>query len=161
MKLLRLRVISAETCGGLLDGLDGRLRSPLAMTPGFDPICFVGPNGAGKSQFLQVLAEVFQSIFHAVVPHEERIDGNPDLQFDLEYLIQPNGAEKMLHVRASKSKEGSRRPHLRIQIKAGGERRMEGFSAFSRRELEGITAKDCRLYVRRKRDVEFAFFSQS
>lgn len=117
MKLLRLRVISAETCGGLLDDLDCRLRSPLTKATGFDPICFVGPNGAGKSQFLQVLAEVFQSIFHVAVPAEERIDGNPDLQFDLEYLIQPKGAEQMLHVRASKSKEGSRRPHLKVQVK--------------------------------------------
>lgn len=121
MKLLRLRVISAETCGGLLDGLDCRLRSPQTIAAGFDPVCFVGPNGAGKSQFLQVLAEVFQSIFHVVVPNEERIDGNPDLQFDLEYLIQPKGAEKMLHVRASKIKEGSRRPHLKIQVKTDGE----------------------------------------
>lgn len=117
MKLLRLRVISDETCGGLLDGLDSRLRSPLTLSVGFAPICFVGPNGAGKSQFLQVLAEVFQSIFYAVVPHEERIDGNPDLQFELEYLIQPKGAEKMLHVRALKCKEGSRRPNLKMQVK--------------------------------------------
>jgi len=73
MKLLKLQVISAESCGGLLDDLDCRLRSPLTMTDGFDPICFVGPNGAGKSQLLQVLAEVFQSIFHVVVQTEERI----------------------------------------------------------------------------------------
>lgn len=121
MKLLRLRVISAETCGGLLDDLDCRLRSPLTMTAGFDPVCFVGPNGAGKSQFLQVLAEVFQSIFHVAAPTEERIDGNPDLQFDMEYLIQPKGAEQMLHVRTSKIKEGSRRPHLKVQVKTDGE----------------------------------------
>ena len=121
MKLLKLQVISAESCGGLLDDLDCRLRSPLTMTDGFDPICFLGPNGAGKSQLLQVLAEVFQSIFHVVVQAEERIDGNPDLQFDLEYLIQPKDAEKMLHVRASKIKEGSRRPSLKIQLKADGE----------------------------------------
>jgi len=121
MKLLRLRIISAETCGGLLDGLDCQLRTPLTKTSGFDPICFVGPNGAGKSQFLQVLAEVFQSIFHVAVPNEERIDGNPDLQFDLEYLIQPKEAEKMLHVRASRIKEGSRRPHLKIQVKSDGD----------------------------------------
>lgn len=121
MKLLRLRIISAETCGGLLDGLDCQLRSPLTKTAGFDPICFVGPNGAGKSQFLQVLAEVFQSIFHVAVRNEERIDGNPDLQFDLEYLIQPKEADKMLHVRASKIKEGSRRPHLKIQVKTDGD----------------------------------------
>lgn len=121
MKLLRLRVISAETCGGLLDGLDTQLRSPLAMATGFDPICFVGPNGAGKSQFLQVLAEIFQSVFHIVVPNEERVDGNPDLQFVIEYLIQPKGAETLLHVRISKIKEGSRRPQLKIQVKTGDE----------------------------------------
>ena len=55
MKLLRVHIIKAETCGGLLDELDLWFRDPI-MTEysNFDPLCFIGPNGAGKSQFLQV-----------------------------------------------------------------------------------------------------------
>ena len=56
MKLLRVNIISAKTCGGLLDGLDVRFRNPLDDYSSFDPLCFIGRNGAGKSQFLQILA---------------------------------------------------------------------------------------------------------
>jgi len=59
MKILRVHVISAKTCGGLLDGLEVALRSSTLDDFTFDPLCFIGPNGAGKSQFLQVLAEMF------------------------------------------------------------------------------------------------------
>lgn len=64
MKLLRVNIISAQTCGGLLDELNLPLRSPFSGYSGFDPLCLIGPNGAGKSQFLQVLTEIFQSVFH-------------------------------------------------------------------------------------------------
>lgn len=121
MKLLRVHIVSAETCGGLLDGLDRWLRSPSIDSKNFDPLCFVGPNGTGKSQFLQIIAEIFQSIFHEVVPGEERIVGNPDLQFELEYLIRPVGEKKAHHVRVSKLSEGKRRPLVKIELKTDGE----------------------------------------
>ena len=76
MKLLRVHIISAKTCGGLLDGLDLRLRSPFSNHSGFEPLCLIGPNGAGKSQFLQVVAEIFQSVFYKCIKEEERIEGN-------------------------------------------------------------------------------------
>lgn len=117
MKLLRVHVISAETCGGLLDGLDLRLRPASSDYFTFDPLCFVGPNGAGKSQFLQVLAEIFQSVLHACVGNEERIEGNPDLQFELEYLIRPAQSKKTTQVRISRQAIGKRRPILAIQRK--------------------------------------------
>lgn len=115
MKLLRVNIISAKTCGGLLDGLDLRLRSPLNDYSGFDPLCLIGPNGAGKSQFLQVLAEIFQSVFHKFIPQEERVEGNPDLQFELEYLIHPEDEQLPVRVRISRKVSGRNSPTLVIE----------------------------------------------
>ena len=117
MKLLRAHVISAETCGGLLDGLDVILKDPLMDDSSFDPLCFIGPNGAGKSQFLQILAEIFQSLFHACVAEEERVEGNPDLQFEIEYLIRPNRKGQYVHVRAVRKAGGKHRLALVIEKK--------------------------------------------
>ena len=121
MKLLRVRIISADTCGGLLDGLDINFRGANTDCAVFDPVCFIGPNGAGKSQFLQVLAEMFQSIFHAIVDVEERVDTNAALQFELEYLIQPTGASSPEHVRVTRQLEGTRRSLVILQKRAGDE----------------------------------------
>ncbi len=102
MKLLRVRIESAQTCGGLLDGLDVRLRPDSTDYPAFMPLCLVGPNGAGKSQFLQVLTEVFQSVLHACVPTEERRECNPDVRFEVEYLIRSPSGKKPVHVRVAR-----------------------------------------------------------
>ncbi len=110
MKLLRVHVISAQTCGGLLDGMDIWLRSPRADTAAFDPLCLVGPNGAGKSQFLQVLSEMFQAAFHACAPDEERLEANPDLRFELEYLIRPPRKRNPVHVRIARTAGNSPSP---------------------------------------------------
>ncbi|MCF3609746.1 restriction system-associated AAA family ATPase [Planktothrix agardhii 1033] len=115
MKLLRVHIISAKTCGGLLDGLDLGLRSPLSDYSAFDPLCLIGPNGAGKSQFLQVLAEMFQCVFHKCIREEERLEGNPDLQFELEYLIHPEDEQLPVHVRISRKASGRKRPTLIIE----------------------------------------------
>jgi len=121
MKLLRVHVISAETCGGLLDGLDLWLRSPNNEYSLFDPLCLIGPNGAGKSQFLQVVTEIFQSVFHSTIRIEERIEGNPDLQFEMEYLIRPKGAKSDVHVRVARIAEGKRKPSVVIQKHEGND----------------------------------------
>lgn len=121
MRLLRVHVIAADTCGGLLDGLDLWLRSPFGHYETFEPLCLIGPNGTGKSQFLQVLAEIFQAVFHAAVPEEERIQGNPSLQFEVEYLIRPRGTDSGVHVRIARRAEGRRKPSVVIQIKMDGE----------------------------------------
>jgi restriction system-associated AAA family ATPase len=115
MKLLRVHIISAKTCGGLLDGLDLWLRSPLSDYSAFEPLCLIGPNGAGKSQFLQVLAEIFQSVFYNCIREEERIEGNPDLQFELEYLIHPENELVPVRVRISRKASGKNRPALVIE----------------------------------------------
>lgn len=121
MKLLRVHIINAETCGGLLDGFDIWLRDALTQTGSFEPICFIGPNGAGKSQFLQIIAEIFQAVFHAVVPSEERSDGNKGLQFELEYLIRPAGQEIDKHIRIARHAEGKHKLTLTIQQNDGDE----------------------------------------
>jgi restriction system-associated AAA family ATPase len=117
MKLLRVRIISAKTCGGLLDGVDRSLRSPFGDYSSFDPLCLIGPNGAGKSQFLQVIAEIFQSIFHVCVSEEERGERNPDLQFEIEYLINPKDDQVSVRVRILREAIGRKRPVLIIQRK--------------------------------------------
>lgn len=121
MKLLRVHVISADTCGGLLDGLDIQFRTPTCKYSEFDPLCLIGPNGTGKSQFLQVLAEIFQSIYYACAPNEERIEGNPDLQFELEYLIRPEKEKTPVHIRVSRKSADRRRPSISIEVKEGNE----------------------------------------
>jgi len=115
MRLLRVEVISAATCGGLLDRLSIQLKSSLSDMTEFSPLCLIGPNGAGKSQFLQILAEMFQSAFHAFVPNQERRDGNMDLLFKLEYLIDEGKGKAPVHVRISRLSNGKRRPELKIE----------------------------------------------
>lgn len=119
MKLTRVQIIKAATCGGLLDGLDVALREPLSGPAQFDPLCLVGANGAGKSQFLQVVAEAFQTVFHAMVDEEERAKGNEDLQFEIEYVIHPARAREPVLVRLSRRGEGKRRPALKIERRKG------------------------------------------
>lgn len=119
MKLTRVHIIKAATCGGLLDGLDIGLRGTQSEPEQFDPICLVGPNGAGKSQLLQVVAEAFQVVFHACVGNEERAKGNGDLQFEIEYVIRPTGNGEPVLVRLARRSEGRRRPTLKIERKNG------------------------------------------
>jgi restriction system-associated AAA family ATPase len=117
VKLTRVHIINAPTCGGLLDGLDIGLRGFNSKTDVFEPLCLVGANGAGKSQFLQVIAEAFQTVFHACVGEEERAKGNEELQFEIEYLICPVPSAKPILVRLSRRAEGKRRPALKVEIK--------------------------------------------
>lgn len=119
MKLIRVHIVKAATCGGLLDGLNVGLRGTLDSPVPFEPLCLVGPNGAGKSQFLQVVAEAFQTVFHACVQKEERAKGNEDLQFEIEYFIRPGGDGDPVHVRLSRRSQGKRRPVLKIERKDG------------------------------------------
>ena len=121
MRLLRVHILAAKTCGGLLDGLDLWLRSPTADSKAFEPLCLIGPNGAGKSQFLQVVAEMFQSVFHAATSKEERVEGNPELQFEMEYLIQPEQAESSVHVSIARRSEGKRKLTVTIKKKVDSE----------------------------------------
>ncbi|MFZ4594621.1 MAG: restriction system-associated AAA family ATPase [Verrucomicrobiaceae bacterium] len=119
MKLTRVHIIKAATCGGLLDGLEVSLRGVPSEPEQFDPLCLVGPNGAGKSQFLQVIAEAFQSVFHACVADQERAEGNESLQFEIEYVIRPTPTDEPAFVRLSRRASGKRRPVPKVERKVG------------------------------------------
>lgn len=121
MKLIRVHIVAAQSCGGLLDGVDVRLRGSVVAKPVFEPLCLIGPNGAGKSQFLQVIAEAFQSLLHALVPNEERDECNPDLQFEIEYIVSVGNHEQPTHVRVARLAEGKRRPAIKIAKQSEGE----------------------------------------
>lgn len=122
MKLLRVHILSAKSCGGLLDGLDVRFRDVSDNTSAFEPLCLIGPNGAGKSQFIQVIAEAFQSLFHAVVPAEERGESNRDLLFEIEYLVFEQNQTDSTHLRASRVlPEGRRKPVISLSRKHEGD----------------------------------------
>jgi len=121
MKLLRVHVISAKTCGGLLDGLDVWLRSPSTEYSTFDPLCLVGPNGSGKSQFLQVIAEILQCLCHVCSNKEERIEANPELLFELEYLVCPEGKQEPAHIRVSRQATSRGRPRFLVQQNGEGQ----------------------------------------
>jgi restriction system-associated AAA family ATPase len=121
VKLTRVHIIKAATCGGLLDGLEVNLRGVPSGPEQFAPLCLVGPNGAGKSQFLQVIAEAFQSVFHACVPEEERVrvGGNENLQFEIEYVIHLDPMVEPVFVRLSRRAIGKPRPVLKVERKDG------------------------------------------
>lgn len=90
----------------------------------------LGPNGSGKSQFLQLIAEIVQSAWHAHAPDEEREPANASVQFELEYsLTLHDGAEAYVRLRRnSKTKPRksvemhSREGEEWIAIKPGHER---------------------------------------
>jgi restriction system-associated AAA family ATPase len=115
MKLLRVYIISAGNRGTLLDGFELAFRRP-STAVGFEPFCLIGPNGAGKSQFLQALAEIFQVLFHACVPDQERGGPNPNLLFELEYEIDVESSSSPVRVRVSRiGKEKGSRQTVRIE----------------------------------------------
>ncbi len=118
MRILRVNILRADTCGGLLDGFSETFHAVQSTRPtSFEPLCLIGPNGSGKSQFLQILAEIFQAILAHCVPSEERLDGNPDLLFEIEYLIWPSGEDSPVRVFASRTDNlGSLRWVLRHRL---------------------------------------------
>jgi restriction system-associated AAA family ATPase len=112
MKLLRLVVNSANSCGGLLDGLNvnfeaanRRSTSNIADRNVLAPHCLIGPNGSGKSQLLQVIAEIFQSAWHANSPGEEREASNNTSLFELDYLIT-NPKRRVEQVNLKRTRKG-------------------------------------------------------
>ncbi len=117
MKLLNLRIYKADTCGGLLDGLIIPFRSEHVDAEIFDPLCLIGPNGSGKSQLLQVIAEIFQAIFHKYLPSEERGTPNDGLEFEIEYLINEEADPKTTkRVRIYRHSINKRKPNIIVEV---------------------------------------------
>jgi restriction system-associated AAA family ATPase len=123
MRLRRLQVTRASTCGGLLDGSDiwlGRAETETNNEP-LEPLCLLGPNGSGKSQFLQLIAEIFQAAWHAHAPDEERDSANGDAIFELEYLIRPNKGAPYATVKLSRAFKGKFVGTIELHIQNDGE----------------------------------------
>jgi len=62
---------------------------------------------------------MFQSAFYACISTDERIEGNHDLQFELEYFIKPRSEHPPAHVRISRRAVERRKLILVIQQKVG------------------------------------------
>ncbi|WP_287122990.1 restriction system-associated AAA family ATPase [Mesorhizobium sp.] len=106
MRIVRVRVFEAASCGGLLDGLDIELIRPRTVGENahFLPICLLGKNGTGKSQFLQIIAEIFQAAWHEHRPEEEADAANPELLFEIIYEMDLLG-EGVRRVKLSRTRE--------------------------------------------------------
>lgn len=111
MRIVRVKIFEAASCGGLLDDMDIELARP--RTGGenarFSPICLLGKNGTGKSQFLQIIAEIFQAAWHEHRPGEEASTANPELLFEVIYEIEMPGAQGVRRVRLSRVRDLSGR----------------------------------------------------
>jgi restriction system-associated AAA family ATPase len=119
MRLRRLKITRASTCGGLLDGADIWLGRADTETNNelLEPLCLLGPNGSGKSQFLQLVAEIFQAAWHAQAPEEERDSANSDAIFELEYLIKPKRGDSYVSVKLFRASKGKSVGPIELQIK--------------------------------------------
>lgn len=94
MKLIKLKIIEADTCGGLLNGLVVPFREGDFDSNVFSPLCLIGPNGTGKSQVLQIIAEIFQLAFYKFDPDKERKEKvNSSLEFELDYSLVDKSGE--------------------------------------------------------------------
>jgi restriction system-associated AAA family ATPase len=123
MRLQRLQVTRASTCGGLLDGADiwlGRAETKTTNEP-LEPLCLLGPNGSGKSQFLQLIAEIFQAAWHAHAPDEERDSANSDALFELEYLIKPSKGDAYALVKLSRALKGKSVGPIELHMQKGSD----------------------------------------
>lgn len=117
MRLSYIKIVRADTCGGLLDGLELAFDRPeTGRNESIAPLCLVGPNGSGKSQFLQTLAEIFQDAWHAHAPQQERSESNPQLLFELTYEIQPVGSPGVVRVRLSRRGESRLRSGVHMEL---------------------------------------------
>lgn len=120
MKLVRLKIIEADTCGGLLNGLEVPFREGSPDGGVFTPLCLIGPNGSGKSQVLQIIAEIFQSIFAKYASDEERGNPNENILFELEYIIA-SGGDGDKRIRVSRRIDKRKKADLIFEIEKDGE----------------------------------------
>lgn len=118
MKLLRLKVFDANSCGGLLNSVQINFRNDFDVTGGFQPICLIGPNGAGKSQVLQIIAEIFQAVYAKYLPNEEQGTANKEIQFELEYLIKTGNETQK--VKIYRFHDGKKITPLTVELKEDG-----------------------------------------
>lgn len=112
MRIVRVKIFEAASCGGLLDGLDVELLRPRKSddNANFSPICLLGKNGTGKSQFLQIIAEIFQAAWHEHRPTEEATVANPGLLFEVIYEVSTGVDGGFQRVKLSRHRDAAGRP---------------------------------------------------
>lgn len=154
MKLLRLTVEHAMSCGGLLDKVDVDFEGEASESElegvantTLSPHCLIGQNGSGKSQLLQLLAEIFQSAWCAHAPDQERDVADKSTLFSLEYLASLQVGSKAEHVRLRRLKKGARILPLEMAVNKDGEWTPvsiddEGFGARLPSLIVGYTSGD-------------------
>ncbi|WP_418120756.1 restriction system-associated AAA family ATPase [Variovorax sp. 350MFTsu5.1] len=116
MRLRRLQVEESGAGGALFDGADilfGREVSD-DVKAALSPLCLIGPNGSGKSQFLQLIAEIFQTAWHAHAPNQERVSSNEKLAFELTYSIAPRGSSAVEEVSLVRKRKGRTKPAIEL-----------------------------------------------
>lgn len=133
MRIIRVKIFEAASCGGLLDGMDIELLRPRGDGDNeiFLPICLLGKNGTGKSQFLQILAEIFQSAWHQHRPEEEATAANAELLFEIIYEVDLSGEAGVKRIKLSRVRESSgRMGKMLMEIKGP-----DGYEALSDNRL--------------------------
>lgn len=145
MRLRRLQVQESGAGGELFDGTDilfGREVTDRASAA-LSPLCLIGPNGSGKSQFLQLIAEIFQTAWNAFDPRQERLNSNDKLAFDLAYSVTPRGGSAVEEVRLVRKKKGRTRSAIELHC---GERVIpasdEAFGRYLPSLIIGYTSGD-------------------
>jgi len=114
MKLVRLKIIDADTCGGLLNDVEINFRNGEIEIDRFSPLCLIGPNGTGKSQVLQIIAEIFQAVFAEFLSEEEKGTPNKQIQFELEYSIADSKGHSHL-VKIYRRKVSKKTPEIVVE----------------------------------------------
>lgn len=149
MRLLSLKIESASTCGGLLDGvaIDFGRHDTQAENEHIAPLCLLGPNGSGKSQFLQLLAEIFQASWHAHDSRQERASSNAEALFELEYLIRPTQDALPVKVKLSRTMKGKTVGEIELHLQENGsetlvEQKSAEFGAYLPKLIVGYTSGD-------------------
>lgn len=143
MKLVSLKIIDADTCGGLLNGLSIPFREGNVDIQSFSPLCLIGPNGTGKSQVLQIVAEIFQAVFKEFVPNEETGESNSAIQFEIEYLLYGDDG-KETRVRIYRHKLSQKKAAIVVEGFVQGEWRIiqDGVEKFLPKKVVGYTSGD-------------------
>lgn len=143
MKLVSLKIIDADTCGGLLNGLSILFREGNIDIQSFSPLCLIGPNGTGKSQVLQIIAEIFQAVFKEFVPNEERGESNNTILFEIEYLLYGDDG-KETRVRIYRRKVLQKRAAIIVEGFVQGEWRIiqDSVEQFLPKKVIGYTSGD-------------------
>lgn len=119
MRIIKVKILEAASCGGLLDSMEIELLRPRER---FDdkvilPVCLLGRNGTGKSQFLQIIAEIFQAAWHEHRCEEETTSSNSKLLFEIIYEVTVDDDSNFTRVKLTRTKDISRRGfEMRMEV---------------------------------------------